>query len=134
MTIRFRDGKKIDERIINVRSKDKHGLTVTFKPSAFLLGEDVSLPIESFQDWLQKQSFFLDPTIKIVFAIDHLPGKTDVVSKTYKNTEGIAGFLPYVSPDADFMAKPITLSNSMKKLETGIPVFVTDEHGAPHRE
>ena len=134
MTIRFRDGKKIDERIINIRSKDKHGLTVTFKPSAFLLGEDVSLPIESFQDWLQKQSFFLDPTIKIVFAVDHLPGKTDVVSKTYKNTEGIAGFLPYVSPDADFMAKPITLSNSMKKIETGIPVFVTDEHGAPHRK
>lgn len=132
--IRFRDGKKVDERIINVRSKDKHGLTVTFKPSAFLLGDDVSLPIESFQDWLQKQSFFLDPTIKITFSVDHLPGKADVVTKVYKNTEGIGGFLPYVSPDADFMAKPITLENKMQKVETGIPVFVTDAKGATHRD
>ena len=107
---------------------------VTFKPSAFLLGEDVSLPVEDFQDWLQKQSYFLDPTIKIKFTVDKLPGKSEAVTKVYHNTEGISGFLPYVSPDADFLNKPITLSNSMRKVEKGIPVFITEKDGSSRRE
>lgn len=129
MMIKFRDGRKINERKIKISDKNKHGLIVSFRPSAYLLGEDRHLPIESFQDWLQKLSFFMDPSLKVKFTVANLPGKTEAVTKIYKNTEGIGGFLPHMSPDADFMAKPITLENSMTLIEKDIPVWEQQDDG-----
>ena len=131
--LRFRDGKKIDDRIVTIKNQSKHGLTVSFKPSQFLLGEGSTLPIDGYEDWLQKLSFFMDPSLKLKFTVSKVPGKSDSVTKTYHNTTGIAGFLPYMSPDADFLVKPITLVNQSKLVEKSIPVFTPNADGTMQR-
>lgn len=122
--IRFRNGRLIEEREYDVEDKTKHGLQVGFIPSKYFLGEDAELPIESFMEWLEKQSYLLEPKIKIKLTVSGMPGTAIDKTVIYQNTEGIKGFLKRFEPNANLLPKPIILSGTVDKIKETVPVLV----------
>jgi DNA gyrase/topoisomerase IV subunit B len=120
--LKFREGKKIDDKIIDIKDKNKHGLLVGFKPSKYFLGREALLPIEDFTAWLTKLSFFIPKDITITFICDNLPGKEARLTKVFKNTKGISGYLQELEPDSCLLSSSIVLSNNTHIREDNIPV------------
>lgn len=124
--LQFKEGKKVVDRIIKVDNPSKHGLLVAFKPSQYFLGKDAKLPVEEFMNWLQKMSFFMPKDLEIEFTCDKLPGKEASIHKIYKNSDGVSGYIQTMMPEANMMAKPVVLSESMPITEKDIPVRKDD--------
>lgn len=124
--IQFKDGVKVNETELKVKDKTKHGLLVSFKPSPIFLGKDVRLPVESFSEWLQEQSFMLPADLEITFTCEGLPGKAATVKKTYKNAKGIEGYLEYKYPKATLLSRPIIMHSHMDVVEEDVPVRQED--------
>ena len=124
--IQFKDGNKVNEMELKVKDKTKHGLLVSFKPSPIFLGKDVRLPVDSFSEWLQEQSFMLPEDLAITFTCEGLPGKAATVKKVYKNTRGIEGYLEYRFPKATLLGKSIVLHEHMDVIEEDVPVRQED--------
>lgn len=129
--LRFRDGRKVEDRIVDT-DPNLHGLTVGFKPSAAFLGEDTYVPIDSFSEWLQHTVFTLSKEIKITFIATDADGN-EIFNKVYQNTEGnIGGFIPtVVGTDIGYLnPKPVVLANEMFITETNIPVKKENPDGS----
>lgn len=124
--LQFKNGVKVNEAETKVKDKSKHGLLVSFKPSPIFLGKEVRLPVESFSEWLQEQSFMLPPDLEITFTCEGLPGKAATVKKTYKNVKGIEGYLEYKYPNAQLLSKPIVIHSHMDVIEEDVPVRQED--------
>lgn len=134
--IKFRDGRKVEDRTSDNVDPSLHGLTVGFKPSKAFLGEDAYLPIESFSEWLQHTVFTLEKEIKITFEVTDEDDNI-IFSKVYQNTDGnIGGFIPtVVGEDIGYLIpKPIVLSNQMTITETNIPVKKENPDGSVNIE
>lgn len=128
--LKFRDGRKIEDRITDV-DPSLHGLTVGFKPSKAFLGEDAYMPIDTFSEWLKHTVFTLEKEIKITFIATDEQGN-EIFHKVYQNTEGnIGGFIPaVVGEEIGYLnPKPVVLSNEMTITETNIPVKKENEDG-----
>lgn len=124
--LQFKEGKKVVDRTISIEDKNKHGLLVGFKPSKYFLGNDASLPVDSFTNWLLKLSFFMPTDLEIDFTCDKLPGKEASIHKSYKNTEGISGYIKTLMPEANLLPKPIVLQATMPIIEEDIPIRKDD--------
>lgn len=125
--LQFVEGKKSADRIASQRKgTDKHGLIVGFKPSTIYLGADCTLPENELDDWLTKLSFMMNPGIKIKYIRTGEDEETPI-TKTYKNTKGIGGFLENFQPSANLLKNPIVLSSNTTILEENIPTH--DENG-----
>lgn len=127
--LRFKEGKKISDKIVPVKNKSAHGLTVAFKPSKYFLGDTASFPYEEFADWNSRIFFFEDPEMKLTFTIDGLPGKAAPVVQVFQNKTGIGGYIPTIFPEAKLLPKPVVISTETKLVESGI--VATDDSGAP---
>lgn len=128
--LRFRDGRKVEDRITDTDPL-LHGLTVGFKPSKAFLGEDAYMPIDTFSEWLKHTVFTLEKEIKITFIATDESGN-EIFHKVYQNTEGnIGGFIPAVVGDeiGYLNPKPVVLTNEMSITETNIPVKKENEDG-----
>lgn len=123
-TLKFIDGKKVDDRTIDVKNKDKHGLLVTFKPSKFLMGQDAEFPAEEFKKWLSKLSFFLEPSL-VIHTTVHTSNSDEYT--VYQNVEGIAGFLNYMDPAANIMGTSPCVKGATMLMEQDVPIRVTDK-------
>lgn len=121
--IQFKNGVKVKEAITKVKDKNKHGLLVSFKPSSVFMGKDAKLPVDSFCNWMQEQSFMFPEDLTITFTCAGLPGMAAEVKKTYKNNKGIVGYIEYKYPDANLLSKPIIIESSMNVIEKDVPVF-----------
>ena len=120
--LQFRQGKEAVDREIEIEDKEKHGLLVAFKPSKYFMTENCALPVDSYVNWLTKQSFFLPDDLTIEFTADNLPGKEASVHKVFKNTNGVAGYVKTLMSDANLLSKPIVLKTSMPIVETDVPI------------
>lgn len=125
--LQFKDGVKVIDQETTVKDPNKHGLLVSFRPSAMFLGKDSRLPVESFSQWLFEQSFMLPKDLEIVFTCEGLPGKAATVKKAYKNTKGIPGYIEAMYPDKEMLlSKPISLIGHMDVVEKDVPVQKED--------
>lgn len=124
--LRFENGVKVDDKEIKIKNKDKHGLLVSFKPSQMFLGKDAVLPVDSFMEWLQEQSFMLPEDLSITFTCDGLPGKIAPIRKVYKNNKGVVGYLEYKFPKSNLLSKPIEIHDSVNVVEEDVPVRQED--------
>lgn len=125
--LQFKDGVKVIDQEIEVDDQNKHGLLVSFRPSAMFLGKDSRLPVESFSQWLFEQSFMLPKDLEIVFTCEGLPGKAATVKKAYKNTKGIPGYIEAMYPNKEMLLnKPISLIGHMDVVEKDVPVQKED--------
>lgn len=127
--IKYRNGRLIETKEFEIGDKSKHGLLVGFIPSKYFLGEDAELPLDSFMEWLEKQSFQMDPKIKLKLVISGLPGTTVDKTVVYQNTQGINGFLKRFEPDATLLPKPVVLSGTMNGIKETVPVLTDKEDG-----
>lgn len=121
--LKFRDGRKVEDRIVDA-DKTLHGLTVSFRPSTAFLGEDTYVPVESFDQWLQHTVFTLSKEIRITFVVTDENGK-EIFNKVYQNTDGnVGGFIPtVVGTEIGYLVpEPIVLANEMNIKETNIPI------------
>lgn len=124
--LQFKEGVKVDEKEIQLKDKSQHGLLVSFKPSPMFLGKNARLPVESFSNWLEEQSFMLPKDLEITFTCEGLPGKAATVKKTYKNNKGTVGYLEYKCPNANLLSKPIVIESHMDVVEDDVPVRQED--------
>lgn len=118
--LEFREGVKVVDREAKA-SKNKHGLSVTFKPSKIYLGADCKLDIDELDDWLTKMSFFMPESMKIKMNIAS-SGKEAIKTNIYQNKEGIGGFLAKLSPESNLLKTPIVLLEETTITENNIPV------------
>lgn len=124
MMLKFIDGKKVDEKTIDIPDKNKHGLTVTFKPSPYFMGQDAVFPADSFKRWLAKLSFFMEKSLVIHMTVHTEDGDDYTV---YQNTEGIGGFLKYMDPNSIILGVSPCLSSEMTLVEHNVPIRITDK-------
>ena len=124
--LQFKEGVKTNDKEIVVKDKNKHGLLVSFKPSTTFLGRDARLPVESFTNWLEEQSFFLPKDLEITFTCEGLPGKAATVKRVFKNTKGIVGYLEHKSDSPKLLSKPIYFDKHMDVVEEDVPVKQDD--------
>lgn len=127
--IKFRNGRLVESKEFEIDNKEKHGLLVGFVPSKYFLGEDAELPLDSFMEWLEKQSYFFDPNINLKLTVSGMPGTTVDMVTTYKNTKGISGFLERFEPEATLLSKPIILSGTLTGIKETVPVLVDKDDG-----
>lgn len=116
--MQFQEGVKVIDKESKIRT-NKHGLLVGFKPSTIYLGK-CELPIDELDEWLLKQSFFISPDIKIKLTVQN-KGTESSSNKTYKNTQGIGGFLAKLSPEFNLMKTPVVFSSHDTIMENDIP-------------
>lgn len=127
--IKFRNGRLIETKEFDIEDKSRHGLLVGFIPSKYFLGEDAELPLDSFMEWLEKQSYQMDPKIKLKLVITGRPGTTVDKTVVYQNTEGIHGFLKRFEPNANLLPKPVILTGTMTGIKETVPVLTDKEDG-----
>lgn len=127
--LKFREGKLLETKEFSIKDKTKHGLIVSFIPSKFFLGEDAELPLDAVMDWLEKQSFQLDPQIKLKFVISGMPGTTMDRTIVYQNTVGIMGYLPRFEPDANLLSKPVHVKQRMDGIMEDVRMMVDNDDG-----
>lgn len=125
--LQFKDGIKVVDKETTIKDKNKHGLMVSFRPSAMFLGKGSRLPVESFSQWLFEQSFMLPKDLEITFTCEGLPGKAATVKKTYKNNKGIPGYIEAMYPNKEMLlSKPISLLGHMDVTEKDVPIQKED--------
>lgn len=123
--LKFRDGELIVDKVVKVKS-DKHGLTIRMKPSKVFLGSDARIPIDYIYEWITKISHMISSEIKIKFKTKRIDEALNV-NKTFKNTEGLKGYLKTFAPKANLFRTPIVLEDKNSILEKD--VLAQDEQG-----
>lgn len=123
--LKFENGVKTHDNEMSVRSKSKHGLTVTFKPSRKYLGPDTKFPTKDFEIWLTKMSYFMPPEISTTFTVEYA-GKQAAYKKVFKNDKGISGYLLNFEPQCNLLKSALVINNSMTKIEKNVLVYDGD--------
>ena len=117
--LKFENGTKVNDNEMSIRTKNRHGLTVTFKPSRKYLGPDTKFPTKDFERWLTKMSFFMPPEIETTFIVECV-GKQASYKKVFKNTKGIAGYISTLEPNHNLLKSALVINNSMTKVEKNL--------------
>jgi len=110
-TIRFENGKKIEEKLTKVSNKDKHGLTIIFKPSPFYMGDECNIITEDLINWIEKIIYLVTPDIKINLSVIR-KGKESTIQKKYRNKNGLADYIKKLCKEP--LLDPIHFFQSMK--------------------
>jgi len=111
LTIKFINGKKIDEKITKVNNKDKHGLCIIFKPSPFYMGDECNIITEDLLNWVEKIIYLVTPDIKINVSVTR-KGKESTIQKKYRNKNGLYDYMKKLCKEP--LIDPIHFFQSLK--------------------
>ena len=110
-TIRFENGKKIEEKITKISNKDKHGTCIFFKPSPFFMGEECNIITEDLLNWIEKIIYLVTPDIKINVSVIK-KGKESTIQKKYRNKNGLYDYMKKLCKEP--LVDPIHFFQSLK--------------------
>ena len=112
-TIRFKEGI-LSENINKKYNKDKHGATVTFKPSSFYMGKECTIITNDLIEWVEKIIYLIPPDIKINLVVSP-KGKESTINKKYRNKNGLYDYVKKITEGS--LVDPIHLTGKMKFTE-----------------
>lgn len=125
-TIRFSMGvDKIYDNTVKVSDK-KHGCSISFVPSPLLLKiEKNEISLDTFEEWINKLSYFLPKHIKIKLCIRDKNSQMNE-KLIYNSKSGIEGYLRSYASSCDLLKTPIVLKARLNIMEDNIPYLQED--------